>query len=347
MDFAFYLPAHWPDVSRHAVHVYREMLAEARAAERLGFSSLLIPEHHFVNYLTHPNPLLTAVKVAGVTERIPIVTSVLVLPFYDMRRLAGEIAQADCLTDGRLQIGVGRGAFEYEFRCFNQPTDAEEQRRRFDDALELLKALMTREEVSWKSPYYDFGPLTTTPRPLQKPYPPIWIAAVTPPGIYHSAKNGYHVQTMPLRTVADGPRLQSEAMYRARSEGADARLSMLQFVFVTENAAETERILRICHTAQRRFHNMFSTPGQVRGGDIVPIEIDLTIEQLAERTVIGTTEECYDKLKVYAELGVDEVVCNMSFGVPHELTLKSMQRLADGIMPALARIKPSLLVSTP
>ena len=112
MKLAFYLPCYWPD-TRYPVHqLYDEMVEQAVLAEQIGMSSLWIPEHHFVNLLVHPSPLLSAVRVAAATKSIRIGTSVLVLPFYDMRRLAGEIAQADQLTKGRLEIGVGRGAFK-------------------------------------------------------------------------------------------------------------------------------------------------------------------------------------------------------------------------------------------
>ena len=115
MDFGFYLPCYWPDPARPWSAMYPEMLEQARLAEAMGFASLSIPEHHFMNYLTHPSALLSAVKVASVTERVPIITSVLVLPFTDVRMLAGQITQTDHLTEGRLQLGVGRGAFRYEF----------------------------------------------------------------------------------------------------------------------------------------------------------------------------------------------------------------------------------------
>ena len=77
MDFGFYLPCYWPDVKLPAQHMYRETVEEAKFAEDVGFTSVSIPEHHFINYLTHPSPLLTAVKVAAVTKRIPIITAVL------------------------------------------------------------------------------------------------------------------------------------------------------------------------------------------------------------------------------------------------------------------------------
>ena len=115
MDFGFYLPCYWPDTSVPMQHMYREMVEQAKFAEDLGFVSFTIPEHHFTNALVHPNPLLSAIKVAEHTRKAALITSTTVLPFHDVRLLAGEIAQADCLTNGRIQIGVGRGAYQYEF----------------------------------------------------------------------------------------------------------------------------------------------------------------------------------------------------------------------------------------
>lgn len=345
MDFGFYLPAHWHNMKVHAVHMYREMLTEAKHAEDLGFSSLHIPEHHFLNYLVHPHPLITAARVAGETKRIPLVTAVLVLPFYDVRRLAGEIALTDCLTEGRLEVGVGRGAFLYEFDRFGITVD--EGREKFEDSLALLKKLLTEEEVTWDSKFYKFPALTVLPRPLQQPYPPIWIACVTPPAIYHSAKNGYHVMVMPLRTTERGPEMQAEAFDKARQEGGakfSRKLAMLLFCYVASDRKDAEEKIRICYTAQQRFQNAFTTAGDIKGGDIQPNPIDLPIETFAERVVIGTAEECYEKLKYFADLGTDEVVLNMNFGADHKDVMGSMERLAKHIMPRLKTDRPKLVV---
>src|SRR5262249_1955920 len=161
MKIAFYLPCYWPDTSYPVHQMYDEMLEQAVLAEQIGMSSLWIPEHHFVNLLVHPSPLLTAVRVAAATKSIRIGTSVLVLPFYDMRRLAGEIAQADQLMKGRLEVGVGRGAFKYEFDRLG--VDVAESRERFDEALPLLEKLLSARSVSSETGSYKFPPLTITP----------------------------------------------------------------------------------------------------------------------------------------------------------------------------------------
>jgi len=182
MEFSLFLSCYCPESKASTAEVYGEMLEMAQAAERLGYCGLTVPEHHFINILMNPNPFMLAVKVASVTERIPITTAVAVLPLNDMRRMAGEAALADVLTGGRLQIGVGRGAFPYEFERYG--VDFAKSREIFDESLEVLIALMSGEEVSWDGAHYKFAPMTIMPRPVQRHHPPIWIAAMAPVALY-------------------------------------------------------------------------------------------------------------------------------------------------------------------
>jgi alkanesulfonate monooxygenase SsuD/methylene tetrahydromethanopterin reductase-like flavin-dependent oxidoreductase (luciferase family) len=334
MDFGFYLPCYWPDMSYHAADMYRDVVEEAQLAEDIGCISLSIPEHHFINYLVHPNPLLTAVRVAVATKRIPIITAVLVLPFYDMRRLAGEIAQADCLTDGRIQLGLGRGAFRYEFDAFGVPM--EESREKFNDSLNLLIKLLSETEVSWHSEYYDFGPLTITPRPLQQPYPPIWIAALSRPTITEAVRRGFHVMTTPLRDPMDAVRMQSSAFFDALPPGSPQRFSMLRMGYVAADEADMREKVGLAYANHQRFMNVFNTPGTVRDGAIVPLEVDDTLQDLEDRLLIGTPQQWIDKLGPYAELGIHDIQLNMNFGASHADVMKSLERFAAHVMPHFA-----------
>jgi alkanesulfonate monooxygenase SsuD/methylene tetrahydromethanopterin reductase-like flavin-dependent oxidoreductase (luciferase family) len=333
MKFGFYLPCYHPDISFPAAQLYRDTIEEAKLAEELGFISLTIPEHHFINYLVHPSPLLTAVRVAAETKHIPIISAVLVLPFYDVRRLAGEIAQADCLTGGRLQLGVGRGAFRYEFDRFNVPV--EESRERFDDALNLLIALLTQEEVSWDSKYYKFDPLTITPRPVQKPYPPIWIAALAEGAIAGSVRRGFNVMTTPLRDPFEAASRQAKAFTDALPPGnpKNQRHSMLRMGFVSRSEADTRNKLQFALENHQRFVNVFETPGRVKGGAIEPIDVTETLEDIRRSLVIGSPQECVDKLSHYAGLGIDDVQVNMNFGASHGDVMNALERFATHVMP--------------
>lgn len=334
MRFSFYLPCYWPDLHYPAQRMYADAVEQGRLAEDLGFDSLCIPEHHFINYLTHPQPLLTAVKVAAATEAIRIITSVLVLPFYDIRRLAGEICQADCLTDGRIEIGVGRGAFAYEMTRFG--IAPERTRDKFDDSLALLEALLSGREVGWKSAWYDFEPLAITPHPVQKPIP-IWIAALTYPAIYHSVQRGYHIQTTPLRGGMDTVRMQASAFHDGKRDAGgkvdDRRLSMLRMLYVAKDRTDAREKIEIAYENHRRFCNVFDTPGEVRDGAIVPIDVTESVDEVGRALLIGTADEVVDKLGAYEELKIDDLLLNMSFGASHGDVMAAMERFARDVMP--------------
>jgi alkanesulfonate monooxygenase SsuD/methylene tetrahydromethanopterin reductase-like flavin-dependent oxidoreductase (luciferase family) len=338
MKLAFYLPCYWPDTSYPVHQMYDEMVEQAVLAEQLRMSRLWIPEHHFVNLLVHPSPLLTAVRVAAATKSIRIGTSVLVLPFYDMRRLAGEIAQADQLMKGRLDIGVGRGAFKYEFDRMG--IDVQESRKRFDEALLLLERLLTERNVASDTPAYTFAPLTITPSPHQKPMPPIWMAAVQPEAIYYSARRGYSITTTALRGPFEEAKRQAAAFHDGRKEAKPARrqqISMLRMGFACKDRADVERKVAMAAGNDQRHHNLRSSDGEVVDGAIVPHPSGRTLADVEDALLICTADQLVDKLGSYAELGVDEFILNMSFGASHRDIMASMELLAAKVMPQLAR----------
>src|SRR5215471_17563121 len=158
MDFSYFLSSYMPDGAYGGRRLYADMVEQAVAADRLGYRGVAIPEHHLINILMVPSPLQLAVKIATLTQRIEIATSVVVLPIRDVRVLAGEIAQAHALCDERLVVGVGRGAFPYESARLGTPLET--TREKFDESLAVLEALTTRQDVAWNGKYYRFEPIT-------------------------------------------------------------------------------------------------------------------------------------------------------------------------------------------
>ena len=337
MKLGFYLPCYWPDTNYPVHQMYDEMVEQAVLAEQLGLSSLWVPEHHFVNLLVHPSPLLTAVRVAAATKSIRIGTAVLVLPFYDMRRLAGEIAQADQLMKGRLDVGVGRGAFKYEFDRLG--VAVADSRELFDEALALLEKLLSESNVSSDTPSYKFEALTITPGPYQKPMP-FWMAAVQPEAIYHSARKGYSITTTALRSPFEDAKRQAAAFHRGRHEatsGLNPRISMLRMGFACKDRAEVAQKVAMAAGNDQRHHNLRSGDGEVIDGAIVPHDSGRSLADVEEALLICTVDQLVAKLSRYAELGIDELILNMGFGASHRDVMASMELLAAKIMPQLAR----------
>ena len=115
---------------------FKNMIEQSILAEKLGYKKVSIPEHHLINLLMMPSPLQMAVKIASATKNIKITTGIVVLPLHDMRTYAGEVATADILTDGRLILGVGRGAFPWEMKRLGTPI--EQSKEKFVESLDCL-----------------------------------------------------------------------------------------------------------------------------------------------------------------------------------------------------------------
>ncbi len=335
MDFSLQLSADYPDKSYGSERVYADMLDQAVLGDRLGFDAVSITEHHLINCLMMPAPLQFAVKIAAHTERIKIMTSIVVLPLHDMRVYAGEVVVADIFTEGRLMLGVGRGAFRYEMERLGVPM--EETQDRFNESLEVLQALLAREEVAWDGKYYRFEPLTIMPRPVRPGGPPMMMAVMNPEGIYHCTKRGFHIQTTPLAGNHQLLIDQVSGFNRAKADmaggGDHLTLTLSRVAYVARSEADRQAKLEAAYSYYSRFDNVFTGPGIVDNGMIRPLPRGQTIEELGESLLICSAAEMVDKLGPYSELGIDRVILNVNFGADAGETLECIQRFAEEVMP--------------
>ena len=338
MDFSVQLSAYYPGHEFGGGQLYQNMLDQAVLADRLGYDAVSITEHHLINILLMPAPLQFAVKIAGLTERIKIMTSVIVLPLHDMRILAGQLVCTDIFTDGRLMLGVGRGAFAFEMERLGVPMA--DSRERFDESLEVLQALLGDEEVSWHGKYYRFEPLTIMPRPVRKGGPPIMLGALAPEAIYHCAKRGFHIQTTPLSGSSHHMREQVDAFHRGKAArgkaGEGLTLSLSRVAFLAETEADKKTKTEIAHRYYGQFDNVFTGDGIVERGLIAPLPRKVSIEETARNLHICTASEMIDQLGPYAEAGVDRFILNVNFGVGQEETMETIQSFAEQVMPCFS-----------
>ena len=335
MEFSIQLSADYPDKSYGGDAVYADMLNQAELADNFGFDAVSITEHHLMNCLMMPAPLQFAVKIAAHTSRVKIMTSIVVLPLHDMRTYAGEVVVADILTDGRLMLGVGRGAFKYEMERLGVPMD--ETQSRFNESLDVLQALLEQEEVSWDGDYYKFDPITIMPRPLKPGGPGMMMAVMNPEGIYQCTKRGFHIQTTPLsgnhQLLLDQVEGFNNAKHEMGDEGTELTLSLSRVGFVANSVAEKKTIIEQADRYYSRFDNVFTGPGIVENGMVKPLPRKQSIEDLAESLLIGTPQEITDKLEPYQKLGIDRAIINPNFGCDAQLTLDALQCFAEEVMP--------------
>lgn len=331
MEFVHFLSSHMLNPAEGGRALYRNTVEQAVQAEVLGYMGVAIPEHHLVNILLIPSPLQMAVKIAAHTRSVKLMTSICQLPLRDMRVFAGEVVQAQALCEGRLMLGVGKGAFGVETGLMGVPMA--ETKARFEEALAVLEALLTRAEVSWDGRWYRFDALTIMPRP-EDPVP-LMLGVMAPPGIEAAARKGYHVQTTPLGAAHGVLQEQVAAFHRGRAEGPGGnRLSLQRGIYLVRDRAEQRRMVEQAYLYYKSFDNVFGGPGIVDQGIIRPLARAQTVEELGQNILICEAGEMIERLAEYQALGIDDVIVTSNFGQPQVETLAMMERFAAEVMPA-------------
>ena len=336
MDFNHFLTSYMPDPNIGSKQHFKHMLDQSVLAEKLGYVAVSIPEHHLVNLLMMPSPLQMAVKISSLTNKIRLSTSVAVLPIHDMRTFAGEVATADILTEGRLVLGVGRGAFAWELDRLGTPIESSKEK--FIESLEVLNSLLSKENYSFKGKYYNFNAITIMPRPISDPVP-IMIAAMDPSSIRNAAAKGYHVQSTVLsgtkKLLLERVNAFKEGQQDAGENGKLLRLSMQRMAYAAKDENDAKEKNLLAYEYYKRFDNMYTGPGKVNKGLIEPLPRAQTLEEMTENLIICPVNEMIDKLSVYAESGIDEMIFSAGFGQSQEDKIESMYRISELIIPHL------------
>jgi len=200
MRYGFYLPTRGPLSEPDA-------LAElVQAGEEMGFRSVVIADHIvFPVDFTSAYPysvdggfpgagdsleqLALMSFVAGVTSRLRLVTSVMILPHRNPLTTAKMLASIDVLSKGRVTVGVGVGWLREEFEALAAPP-FEARGRASNEYLEIFKKCWTEDPVAHDGEFYSFPPLRCVPHPVQKPHPPIWIGGHSKAALRRTAKYG-------------------------------------------------------------------------------------------------------------------------------------------------------------
>ena len=166
--------------------------------DELGLTSVRTVEHYFGRYGGYsPSPVAFLSAAAMRTKKARLVTGAVLPAFSHPLKLASELTFLDAISNGRLEAGFARAFLPIEFERFGVSLD--ESRARFDEALTIIRKVMTEEKVSYKGKFWSFPETTILPRPTQQPAPPFWIAAVQTPSSFETAgRLGYGVMAIPM-----------------------------------------------------------------------------------------------------------------------------------------------------
>ena len=216
---------------------YQDILAQIVLGDGLGFDTVWLGELHFgPSSSILACPLMVLAAAAQRTQRIRLGTAVTLLPLHSPVKIAEEAATADVLSGGRLEFGVGRGTAPVHYVGYNIPQ--EESRERFEEALEVILQAWTNERFSYRGQYFHAQDLTVVPKPVQKPHPPIRLAANSPDTFVIAGRLGFPIFASPLINPPDKLREYLVVHRETLKPGARQDVALMFPVHVSDSRAQ-------------------------------------------------------------------------------------------------------------
>jgi alkanesulfonate monooxygenase SsuD/methylene tetrahydromethanopterin reductase-like flavin-dependent oxidoreductase (luciferase family) len=340
MDIGTFLLMQSPS-ARPSEEMYARAIEQAQAAESLGFRNVWLGEHHFSTYGYLSRPLQLASYLAAKTTRLRVGTAVIVVPLHHPLLIAEEVAMLDVLSNGRADIGLGRGYQRYEFERFGQQLDADGQR--WNESLDILLKAFEGEPFSYDGKLFKLPETSIFPKPVQKPRPPIWVTGQSPYAIEAAARRGLNVLTggfgLPVERLAEFGKFFSKAVDEVKP-ATRPLVGVQRAVYVTKDAADARDAAEHALWNMRVTLSLRNNYERVENGRAisVPGKTEPTIDELLERhLIIGTPETCVRQIRRVQELvGISHFNCSFWFGdLDQTRVLKSMELFSREVMPAL------------
>lgn len=320
-----------------------DLVEQCVYAEDLGFDSVWVPEHHFSVLGVLPSPTMLLTSVAARTKKVKLAPATVVLPLNHPIRMAEEFALLDLLSNGRAIFSAGRGYDKREYDVFG--ADFNKSRDIFFEGLDIMKKAWTQESFSFDGQFYKFPEVSLTPRPVQDPHPPIYVAAFSTPSIEKAAEMGENVIFAPFaanmvfgsleNAITNFNNLSNQAGFTGKKAACS------YFINVTESREEAEktkqRMLKYFSGLVPAFPaDPTTAPPHIRYFvDIVEKLKKMTTADLSEQSIIvGDAEYVTEALKRCEAAGLEEVILYFDFGgLSHKETLAAMERFAKYVMP--------------
>lgn len=325
-----------------------ENLAElTKVAEAGGFSTVWIGEHHSMEYTISPNPMMLLSYLAGQTDTIRLGAGTIIAPFWSPIRAAGEGALLDVISNGRCEMGIARGAYQFEFDRMAGGLAA-------TDGGTYLRELVPAVRQLWAGDYahegecWQFPVSTSVPKPVQKPGPPIWIAARDPDSHNFAVSQGCNVMVTPLMKGDEEVADLTNKFKAALANNPDVprpQLMALRHTFV-HGADEPQAWIPAAEaisTFYRTFASWAFGKMPPTNGFLPPAPAEqfadrpeFALESLHQTAMIGTPDVVIERIRHYETLGVDEYSYWIDNSMSHEDKLASLRLFIDEVVPAFA-----------
>ncbi|MBO9475278.1 LLM class flavin-dependent oxidoreductase [Shimia sp. R10_1] len=323
--------------------LYDEFVQLCEIADEAGFHAVWTGEHHGMNFTIAPNPFINLVDLANKTKNVRLGTGTVIAPFWHPIRLAGEAAMTDLITDGRLELGIARGAYSFEYERMMPGMDAWEAGQRMREQVPAIKKLWAGD-YAHNGEFWQFPETTSAPQPVQVDGPPIWIAARDPNSHEFAVANGCNVQVTPLWN--GDPEIESlmskfnDACVKFPDEPRPS-IMLLLHTYVASDAEDAKQAAVELNRFYNYFGAWFMNQRKIRQGLIEPLSDEdiaahpfYSPEAIQRDLAIGTAEELIVRLKNYEAMGYDEYSFWIDSSMPFERKKKSLERFISDVMPA-------------
>ena len=349
MRFGIYAEIQTPPEKPHAEMIW-EIFQQMEHADRAGFDVYSVIDHHFFQkFSISANPLALFTAVAQRTQRIRFRTALHTLPLENPLRLAGQIAEADILTHGRLECGLGRG-HAWLYGPSNVPL--EESRPRYEEAIEILIRAWTQDKFSFEGKHYKVKDVSVVPRPLQKPHPRLFTGGTSDITYQMAGERGWGIFVPPLLpwSVLEAPlNIYKKA---CAASGHQPDIVYIRPVYLDDD----EKLIR--KEVEQALHNflafnaspVYSLHGEEQKAELrakgygfyasgaLESLTQLTYEQIVEQEIgfIGTPAKVIRQIKAVQEKGgIGELAIVANFGgLEHWKSIKTQHLFAQRVMPA-------------
>ena len=346
MEFGLFLEFPTPDGYTDQ-EAFAQGFTMVDEAESMGVDSVWLAEYHFSPFSVLSAPLTVATAVAARTKRIRLGFGVLLLPLNNPIRIAEETATLDHISQGRLELGIGRGTFPDHHDAFNSPFP--ESRGRFEEYLEIILKAWTTEEFSFEGEHYQCHNLKVGPKPFQDPHPPIRVGITSAETFPIIGRMGYPIFINPSRvfSLAElAPNIQNyrEAWKQAGHPG-EGNVGLRVPVYAAEKAGDAynepmESTMASVHNLGQRVAGSASREGTSGNWEAQAEHIQgMTYDDwLRDKVVYGTPEAIVDRLgQLIEDLQLDQIIYEINFGrrIPYELQMNNLRLMNERVIPHL------------
>ena len=343
MKFGLFSHLPWPEgaTPSQVIHDATEQLC---LAEELGYYSSWFAEHHFSRYGIGSSSLVVLSNMAAQTSTIRLGTAVLVPPLHHPVHLAEDTATLDVVSGGRLDVGFGRGTANYEYTGYD--VDPGESQERFQETIGIVEGLWTTPDFTYEGKYFNVNKANLVPPPLQKPHPPMYIAATrTLTTLEYVVTTGHPLICGVVLDHDDGLDLCNRFVAMSEEAGHNIPISDIPFFRYLHVAETEEEARRNAEPAIAWTMDMTDWRRSIRLGSEVNEKLEEfrrsrtqlppSYDYLAEkRAIFGTPEQCISKIREFQEQGIEYFGCNFDFGgMAQEKVLRSMKLFAQEVMP--------------